>query len=1129
MKTTKHIPKRHWETLLSVFLTCLFCLLAICSNAQEITKPKGVLTPKSVYTSIPDGYTRIGNTMLYYRQTSNSIDIIGEYESNYYSSTYHNNGYKVAMQVGDNSAISVDCLNGTLSNGVQFTPTIEAQGNLARINYTISNTNVEDVTISLGIHADVMIGNNDSAPITKRIDTLGNTYGLTMMNGNGTQLCVLFGSGLSGVTAIDDFWFGHYSTNSSASAMVGNYSSGSNYMVENGSYDSGMGWCWKSRNIPAGSTITFSYLIGVGEVNLEPNSSFEVTPDDPDGWNDLSRPHVLTLNGTYESPAGIGGIIEYAVEDSGNWVALTDTLESGDDFTASLIATFDQSKAVHTINFRTQDLVGNTSLLHPIEYIDVNSLTITGIENKTYTGDSIYQTNISCEVDSSYITLKKYQNNINAGSASFNIEGVFPITIGRKTFNFTINPAPLTGNVIFKSDSIVYNGKPQMPEWQFSQEADSILVNDIDYTTEWNSNILPGEATLTITGIGNYSGEIIGTFIINKANLTEDLYTITLPESDITYDENSHGASIVKSEGVGDAVFSYIKQGESQASTERPTEPGNYDIYIEISEGSLYHGLNNSYIGSFTIFQFDETEWELIQSINTKLSQSGWTNPWDLSAGIKTASSLSGLTIEEGHVIGVDLKNCGLSGSFPIEILSLPKLQTLDLSENDISCNIEEVLASSAQMPNASAIITSMDLSGNNISGNISPFANSFPNLVTLNASHNKISDVYPALNSNITNVDLTYQEIEQAIEINLSGDLLALLPLIPSLCTYTNNDYTNFNLIAEQDNGDVEIAVTVGQDYAYMNVVSDNNVYYKENRAEIKFISTNPISYGSALTAKLIFSAGDVNFTGNVDILDLQSSIGYIFNEYNTSKPYNFTAANLFNDNTINVQDIVNEVNLLLANDSTSVIKTNSYTRKKELPQANIYWEGGNLILYTSVPVAAIDIIVTNANDIEWNTASLGLTSSVKNVNGLSHSVIYSLTGNTIPIGETILATTHRPSNSESVIRATLSDTNAEKITTEINTRNFSSVDVLEHTTGIEYSIIGNKIILNTYQDLTNVSYSICGIDGIVWANGSIANIVAGGEVTLAEVLDIPCNFAIITITADNGINVTKKITLNN
>lgn len=142
---------------------------------------------------------------------------------------------------------------------MSFTAFVEPQGELAKICYSVANTTEEDVVVSLGTHADVMIGSNDRAPISRRKDTAGNTYGVTMKDGNGAQLCVLFGSGLAGVTGVSDYWFGYYGTNNSANSMVGNYSSGSYYMEENGSYDSGMGWCWKNRVIPAGETVVFSY------------------------------------------------------------------------------------------------------------------------------------------------------------------------------------------------------------------------------------------------------------------------------------------------------------------------------------------------------------------------------------------------------------------------------------------------------------------------------------------------------------------------------------------------------------------------------------------------------------------------------------------------------------------------------------------------------------------------------------------------------------------------------------------------------------------------------------------------------------------------------------------------------
>ncbi len=46
------------------------------------------------------------------------------------------------------------------------------------------------------------------------------------------------------------------------------------------------------------------------------------------------------------------------------------------------------------------------------------------------------------------------------------------------------------------------------------------LVKDSDYTVEYSNNINAGTATVTVTGIGNYTGTLTKTFIINKAPQT---------------------------------------------------------------------------------------------------------------------------------------------------------------------------------------------------------------------------------------------------------------------------------------------------------------------------------------------------------------------------------------------------------------------------------------------------------------------------------------------------------------------------------------------------------------------------------------------------------------------------------
>lgn len=1035
------------ERLPLLLITTFLCGIMQSVNAQTVPK-KAPMSRASRYSNLPSGYSQVGNTQLYYKQYSDAIDMIGYYNGYYYSSTYSDYGYKLSVQVGDNSAVRVDCLNGTTNNGVTVQPSIEQQGELARICYVVTNTNEDDVVVSLGTHADVMIGSNDRAPISRRTDTLGQTYGLTMMDGQGAQLCVLFGSGLAGVTAISDFWFGGYSTNSYPYDMVGHYSSGSNYMVENGSYDSGMGWCWKNRTITAGSTVVFSYLIGVGEVNLEPNSSFEVTPDDPEGWNDLSRPHRLTLNGSYESPAGLDGIIDYAVEDSEEWTALTGTLASGDEFTASLVAMFDATKSTHVIRFRTRDLVGNTTMLHPIEYKDVSFRALTGIEEKTYTGDSLFQTNITCDMEEGQYELKAYRNNVNAGTASFNLEGVFPYTIGRKTYTFTINPQPLSGELLLANTEFVYSGQAFTPEWQFTNGSYDSLEEDKDYEIAWSENKLPGIGSLTVSGKNNYTGSLTATFNIDKALLTDNLYSLTLPAEDITYDEQSHGASITTAEGVGEATFSYMKQGDAEPTATLPSEAGDYTVYLEFADGTLYYGMGRTQVGAFSIYQFNAEEWTILQTVLPKLSEMGWSQPWDVSQGMKSVSSLHGLTIEKGHVTGLDLSDQNLTGMFPYFILALPHLHDINLANNHLAGDIGTATYAFAQQnPDMMTNIKELNISGNQFSGNIGICANCFAGLTSLDVSDNCLEDIYPVIRSTVATLDISKQTIARVVPLhlaNLSVDSIATK--VPSILLYDHANQTfttNINLLCTTSDN------TWGMTMAYHNgalsipYVSEQNTYYGESgdTLNVAVVYNNGSREGSTFRVRLSFDEGDGNFDGKVNILDLQTTLNYMFEEY-ASKPYNFTAANLWKDEIINVQDAVCFVNKLL---DMNIISSRQPSAAKRVAaqsseaSASVTIENGYLTIISAVPVSAFDIMISTNQQAEIESAlnDMGFTCMSKQNGNNLHLVGYSLSGAELPAGETAICEL----NSCNVSYVMLADRNANEISVSQNGGTTTSV----------------------------------------------------------------------------------------
>ena len=982
------------NSLIAVSMACLSMSMMPC-YAQN-AKPK--IATRSIENSLPVDYKQVGNTQIYYRQgnstidTYATIDFIVRFKNQYYGTTFLNDGYVVSLLVDDNDPeqlFSYDGIN-CYHDGVRVTPKVEAQGEMAKVSYILTNTNEKSVNISLGTYANVKIGGNDNASISRIKDSAGNTEGLIMRDDTDAQLWVLLGSGVKGVTAVSDYWFGYYDQNINASNMIGNYEKGSNWMLENGNYDSGMGWCWKNKKIAAGETVTFSYLIGVGDVMFEPNSSSVATPDDPTNWNNLNLPHRLTLDGEYESPAGLDGKIEYAVEDSEEWTALTDNLASGSKFSATLTVNFVPGKAKHTIRFRTVDNVGNATQLAPIEYADISAYEFTGIKDYTFTGDSIYQQEITSTLPKEQYVAVNYHNNVHVGKASFQVEGVFPYTIGSKYHDFTINPAQLEGDIDMDTDTVYYfyHAQAITPAWKFTNQAYSQLRDRVDYWAEYSNNIYPGTATLTVSGIGDYTGTFTKQFTIDKAKLPEDLYHVELPDSDITYDGQQHLAQATKSEGMGDILFTYALQGAADSSLVVPQAEGTYDIFMEIKDGAYYYGKPKERIGSFTIYQMDAQEWKLLTVLNATLIKMGWKEPWDMSQGEKSASQLKGVTLEKGHVMALDLSNQQLKGDLPATAFVLPKLESLNISHNQFK-------------------------------GNLGVLGRTLPALTSLDASYNGFTDVLPTLPAAIKQLNISNQTIDKTITVDGSHlNINAIIPQLPTILAYDHE---------KQGYNTSEIGFQITQSDA------DDwyrkwgmKVIYKDGKLSVPFVTT-PWEYrgesgdtlnavklingweieGSYLKLKYIFEQGDVNFVPGIDASDVQATILYVFGG---NLPFNFTAADTYKDGIINVQDVVCTVNIILgkaASAARNYYASRSYDAGAEnlqdtelAAQAGIYLRNGKIFLNTEVPVAALSIAASG--NITWNLKQLGMEQATEG----SSLVAYSLSGNTLPVGETLIGT---------------------------------------------------------------------------------------------------------------------------
>ena len=157
------------------------------------------------------------------------------------------------------------------------------------------------------------------------------------------------------------------------------------------------------------------------------------------------------------------------------------------------------------------------------------------------------------------------------------------------------------------------------------------------------------------------------------------------------------------------------------------------------------------------------------------------------------------------------------------------------------------------------------------------------------------------------------------------------------------------------------------------------------------------------------------------------------MFEEY-TNKPYNFTAANLWKDEVINVQDAVSLVNILLEGNSASP-PSRAYNHAQRVTSitsgddVTVFVADGKLVINAAVPVSSFDIVVSTGSKFSMNEpiTSAGFTCTVKNTNNEVHLVGYSLSGATLPAGENVLGTL----NEGVVTYSMLADAEANEITT--------------------------------------------------------------------------------------------------
>lgn len=471
-------------------------------------------------------------------------------------------------------------------------------------------------------------------------------------------------------------------------------------------------------------------------------------------------------------------------------------------------------------------------------------------------------------------------------------------------------------------------------------------------------------------------------------------------------------------------------------------------------------------------------DWAILKAVWQQMNNGeDWKQNWSFETDTPSKKLLPGVTVDNGNVTAINLTDNNLSGEFPYALLSLPYLQDLYVSYNNLTGDMGKGLQEYvSQHPASGKSLKRLNISSNKLEGNIGLVASLLPSLTDLYASMNCFSEVSPMIDRAV-NISLTEQRLDCEIDLNLKGMTAASVAnQLPPIVLYNHNRQTF--------GPDVRLWVYNANDECHLEMYLMGIECSEESTGKLLFsggqIGTigagvfrgmsgdlhsvynigDNVPWNCNFTARLTFDEGDGNFDGNVDILDLQSMILYIMEDLG-NYPYNFTASNLWQDDMINVQDIICLVNLLMDTDSEP-----SSVRRKAPSQeigsdASVYVQNGQILLKTPKPVAAIDLRLNSANIFNGgkDLESMGMTFVTrKKADGL-HIIAYAMNGSYIPAGTSVIGTID---NKNAVIcHVMLSDPKANFISATKNTgtTGIVSISPIKEDNGVIYDLQGRKV----------------------------------------------------------------------
>lgn len=212
-----------------------------------------------------------------------------------------------------------------------------------------------------------------------------------------------------------------------------------------------------------------------------------------------------------------------------------------------------------------------------------STITLVAPENLVYNGSEKIVTTRGT-IDGVTIPDVQYEGDrVNAGTFTAKLT----IDNATATLAVTITPKSISGAVIVLDDNanLVYTENAITPDVTSVTLDGTTLIKDTDYTVSYSDNVNAGQATVTITGKGNYKDTANTSFTIEKAT---PVVTAPTAKAGLTYTGQAH--ELINAGNTTGGTMQYSLDNVTySANIPTATNAGTYTVYYKVAGGNNYN------------------------------------------------------------------------------------------------------------------------------------------------------------------------------------------------------------------------------------------------------------------------------------------------------------------------------------------------------------------------------------------------------------------------------------------------------------------------------------------------------------------------------------------------------------